>query len=233
MRGWYGARDLFRQYDARVTFFVARPHKLSPEEVRMLRVLQDDGHEIGCHSLDHVYLPKWIRTHSADEYVQVQVLKAAECLRGHGFTVTSFAYPHYRYYPPLTGGILRHMRMVRDEGPTDDPVHALLPRRRNTIARLMGLIDVTGMDLPMSYFEDRFDLINQHGGAGVFCGHAISPDSAPAKRQYCSLEDLERVLSAARDRNLEFEPMREIGYKPGLWEKVDRCIRFKTEAAAA
>lgn len=229
--GWFGARDLFRRYSARVTFFIARPRTLGDEDLRRLHILQDDGHEIGCHTMDHIYFPKWIRPRSPRQYVDEQVLAALDLQRRQGFAVTSFSYPHFKYHPRVTGQIMQHMRMVREAGPLENPIHALLPRSNNGVVAAMGVLDITGMDLPLSYVEERLDLIARHGGAGVFVGHAIAPDAGVDPRQVCSLEDMEAILAAARDRKVEMVPMREIGFAE--WKWTGAAANTRADAAKA
>lgn len=219
VRGWWLARDIFRAHDARATFFIAKPHELSPRQVHRLRALQDEGHEIGCHTLTHARLPKFmaaLRNHPdrGRAYLEAEVLPALEILRGHGFEVTSFSYPYFKHRPWLTGLLLQHFRMVRDAGPPPVAAHALLPARNNAVVPTMGMLDCTGLGLTPDYYAERFDLIARHGGYGVFCGHAIAPDSPKNLGMRVSRADLEAVLGAARERGLALRPMREIGHAP-------------------
>jgi len=212
LRGWYGARDLFNQYDAKVTFFVGKPDAIKEKGWAKLRDLQSDGHEIGCHTMTHARQTKFLSEHSFQDYITKEIVPALKIMRENGMKVTSFAYPYFKYRPQLTGLLLDHFTMVREAGEQAIPVHAIYPAKGNVNVNVMGYLDRTGADLPVSYYEERFSLLSKYGGFGVFCGHALGPDQPKYARMTCSYDDLEEVLALARKHGLSMRPMRTIGF---------------------
>lgn len=212
IRGWHEARELFARYDAKATFFLGKPHQVKAADWERLRDLQAEGHEIGCHTLTHARLTKFLQTGSYDDYLAQEVLPALEIMRAEGMRVTSFSYPYFKYRPQLTGRLLEHFEMVREAGVQANPIHAIYPDKANVNVNIMGSLDRTGNDIPLAYYETRFGLLRDHGGFGLFCGHALGSDGPKNKRMICSFEDLEEVMALARDYGLSMRTMRSIGF---------------------
>jgi hypothetical protein len=88
---WYNFREQFQKYNVKATFFISRPQLLNPEQIDKLLQLYDDGHEIGCHGLNHRNSLDF--KDSVSSYYHSEVKPAEEILNGLGFEVYSFAYP--------------------------------------------------------------------------------------------------------------------------------------------
>jgi peptidoglycan/xylan/chitin deacetylase (PgdA/CDA1 family) len=81
---------VLQQYGMRATFYVPSnmiggPHYMTWEQ---LHTLQDDGHEIGGHTLDHVNIGEL-----APAALRHEVCDDRQNLLDHGFKPVSFAYP--------------------------------------------------------------------------------------------------------------------------------------------
>lgn len=90
---WYGMRDLFAQYDARATFFVARYPEWTDDGRQKLKVLFDEGHSIEAHGLHHVNVCAYTAEHGLAAYITDEVLPSIDVLRADGFAPVSFAFP--------------------------------------------------------------------------------------------------------------------------------------------
>ena len=98
VEGWYALRPLFDSYDAKATFFITQPDSLSNTEVRMLKELENDGHEIGFHGAMHVYAEHYIKEYSYAEYLEKEIESGLKSMQNHGFECSSFAYPYGSKY---------------------------------------------------------------------------------------------------------------------------------------
>ena len=54
VKEWYEIKDLLKKYNSHVTFFITQFDSLDSTEIRMLRELENEGHEIGSHGALHV-----------------------------------------------------------------------------------------------------------------------------------------------------------------------------------
>jgi hypothetical protein len=104
---WYGMRDLFANYDARATFFVARYPEWTDDGRQKLHTLFDEGHSIEAHGLHHVDICAYTAEHGLDAYITDEVLPSIGLLRADGFTPVSYAFP---------GGAMGH-EIVEDLAP--------------------------------------------------------------------------------------------------------------------
>lgn len=110
---WYSARDLFKTYNIHATFFIAHPEKLTETQVTMLHQLQDEGHEIACHSVNHIDAPEFLKAHSGDEYMKQEIFPAIEKMKQYGFDVKTYAYPFGKNTPELDRELLKHFKVLR------------------------------------------------------------------------------------------------------------------------
>lgn len=95
---WYRMRDLLKEYNASVTFFITQFDSLNSLEVDMLRELENDGHEIGSHGALHVISENYISTYSYNQYLKNEIEANSASMRSQGFVPKSFAYPYGAKY---------------------------------------------------------------------------------------------------------------------------------------
>ena len=95
---WFELRELFRGQGASVTFFITQPDSLTAEEIRKLRQLQADGHEIGFHGSMHVLSEIYIKEHSYQDYLNREIDLGLATMEELGFACHAFAYPYGAKY---------------------------------------------------------------------------------------------------------------------------------------
>ncbi|MEU5864254.1 MULTISPECIES: polysaccharide deacetylase family protein [unclassified Nonomuraea] len=110
---WSAMRGLFREYGARVTFFVSEPYRIDDDGWRRLRELADDGHTVGAHGYRHLWAPDRIAALGGDGYLAEDVTPCLAALRAHGFEAACFAYPVSRRderSDAVLGGVFHRLR---------------------------------------------------------------------------------------------------------------------------
>ncbi len=110
---WYNARELFKKYNIHATFFIGHPEKLTQEEVVMLNELKTDGHEIACHSLNHIDAPEFLKNHTIAEYMNQEVFPAIEKMKEFGFSVKTYAYPFGKNTEESDKALLKYFKVLR------------------------------------------------------------------------------------------------------------------------
>ncbi|OZI06919.1 polysaccharide deacetylase [Siphonobacter sp. BAB-5385] len=90
---WMALRPLLNQYQAKVTFYVNCPDSLTNEEVRILKTLQQDGHEIGFHGTIHGISTEMIQNLGVEGYLNTEIRPGISYLQQAGFHPTSYAHP--------------------------------------------------------------------------------------------------------------------------------------------
>lgn len=89
---WYALRPLFKEFGARVTFYI-NGDTLTAGEIGMLKSLREDGHEIGFHGTIHGDAGQLLRHHGVDGYLSIEIWPGLNYLRGLGFDPVSYAHP--------------------------------------------------------------------------------------------------------------------------------------------
>jgi peptidoglycan/xylan/chitin deacetylase (PgdA/CDA1 family) len=98
IKEWYGIREMLKVNEAKVTFFVTQFDSLDDGELRMLRKLRDDGHEIGSHGALHVSAEDYIKRYSYKAYLANEITPAISSMKKKGFDPQAFAYPYGSKY---------------------------------------------------------------------------------------------------------------------------------------
>jgi len=106
---WFAQRELFNSYNIKATFFISSPQLLNNEQIDKLKSLVADGHEIGCHGLNH----KKATEENQYQYIETEIEPAIQWLSDYGFTVTSFAYPFGSSTPYLDSILTNYFTFIR------------------------------------------------------------------------------------------------------------------------
>ncbi len=110
---WYSLRELMASYGAKVTFFVSHVDLLTAAAIDKLKILRDDGHEIGFHGLRHLNAVKFVENHSIDDYLSSEILPGIDVMSGHGFFPLNFSYPYGAHTSHIDAALLKLFKHVR------------------------------------------------------------------------------------------------------------------------
>uniref|UniRef100_UPI003216B1D7 polysaccharide deacetylase family protein n=1 Tax=uncultured Draconibacterium sp. TaxID=1573823 RepID=UPI003216B1D7 len=108
---WYNQRDIFKKYNIKATFFISRPHLLKADQIRKLKELQNDGHEIGCHGLNHLNASEY--KSKMDFFIDNEIKPAIDTLTSLGFDVVSYAYPFGSSDSQIDSVVLNYFQFLR------------------------------------------------------------------------------------------------------------------------
>jgi peptidoglycan/xylan/chitin deacetylase (PgdA/CDA1 family) len=123
---WIATRDLFIQYNARLTFFIAFWDQLSDKDKASIHMLADDGHDIEAHSVKHQRGPVYVEENGLGSYMSDEVQPSIDNLRNDGFDVSVFAYPYGARTDETDRAILDRVDILRSvaytwDSPATDP----------------------------------------------------------------------------------------------------------------
>lgn len=110
---WFVLDDIFRQYGARVTFFISSLSTIPGSEREKLGFLRDAGHAIEAHGLEHRNGLDYSEDRGVQAYVDDEVLPSITGLEDLGYRPRSFAYPYGARRDALDESILQHVDYVR------------------------------------------------------------------------------------------------------------------------
>jgi hypothetical protein len=111
---WFQLRPLLLQYHTKATFYITQPDSLSPREIMLLKILEKDGHEIGCHGAQHIRSLPFVWQNSLAEYMQVEIFPALATMKKQGFSPITFAHPGGSQFWWIDLTLLKHFVLLRD-----------------------------------------------------------------------------------------------------------------------
>lgn len=205
---WYGERERFQRFDAQATFSVALFDTVDDEEMGWLHALEEDGHEIGCHSLTHVNPLEFLEDNSAADYMAQEIEPAMALMEAEGFNPTSFTFPWDGQSPELNALLMERFVMTRGSGRFDGPQDIFYQPRDGQLiaaARLdTGWWTEEQLDEALTQAEDT-------GSVLVLYAHRIQDEET--EKSHITTDELETALQIIDDHGLPYVTLSEL---PGL-----------------
>ena len=111
---WNDSIPFLSEHEIIATFYVDRWHKLTDEEISILHDLEDLGHEIGIHTMNHSnYYDFKEAGGTPEDYLNIEVLPAIKIAEDLGFEVSTFSYPHGARDTEIDEVLLEHFVVLR------------------------------------------------------------------------------------------------------------------------
>lgn len=206
-------RELLKDYDAKVTFFVTQFDSLNKEEIEMLRQLEFEGHEIGSHGAMHVKAENYITNYSYREYLEHEIDASIESMKKSGFEPISFAYPYgssYWFTDFLIGQKFKIIRNVYPKSisnrvsPDDD---FFWRGNGKNIVWALGFDRIGGLN--KNQIIRLFEIAAKENLVVILYGH--SPNASPKSGSYdFDPSMLKFILATAREKNLRFYRVQDL-----------------------
>lgn len=192
---WEEHFDLFEEYDAHVTFFIA-----SPEPTDFCQKAVDRGHEIGFHTAYHTDL-----LGLSEDEIYGQAIAPIEKFREQGFELTSFAYPFGNHTPETDELLLQHYKTLR--GAWFHHLHQKITFKNNFVeSKSLDNINYETDEIFEKEVTDMLMQAKENKRAIVsFYSHAIGGGD------WCIGEDrLEFLLKKANELGLKFYTYKDL-----------------------
>ncbi len=110
---WYKTNQILKKYDWKATFFVCKINTLKHAEIRKLLDLQNQGHEIGGHGLNHYNAATFLNDHTIEEYLEDEINPMMRLMNFYGLKVSTFAYPYGARSKTLDTVLLKKFKIIR------------------------------------------------------------------------------------------------------------------------
>lgn len=197
---WFSARDLFKKYNAKCTFYVCNFCLLNEEKIQKLKILKEDGHEIACHSFTHKDAVLYYMDYGIESYIRNEILPALDSMHAKGFYPESFAYPNGSRNSETDEALLKYFRVLRATSYGNNIKLYSWGRTR--------ILQATGIDnsysVPLESIYGMLKEASDSSRVAVFYGHRIS-EGIDSTSYYCtSRERLGAVLKQASQLHLKF-----------------------------
>jgi len=205
---WYQAGQLMDAYSWKATFFITKYADFTPEQKQQLHGLNNKGHEIAGHGLNHLKATDYMAQHGLDTYINDEITPMRSIMDADGFNVRNFAYPYGARNTELDTRLLQQFDIIR--GTT---YGMLPPESQNCYYAGNRLVYGLGIDdsyahSDIEYFKTLMQYAKENGKIIIFYGHKTVPNvTGDYQTSYAMLEG---ICKYAQDNNLKFYTIDEL-----------------------
>lgn len=218
---WYQIRTLLKRYKVKATFFVSGFHNLSNLEISKLKVLEKDGHEIACHSVNHFDAVKFVNNASIKTYLNTEILPELILMKENGFKPTSFAYPYGRNNSVIDSILLKHFTLLRDVTESQRHFYSMFLKDVDDIDEIYfdfdssKVISALGIDnnFNISINEIRYGFIRAKQNNEVIILYAHKPVKNITSSYQITYNYLENILNIAQHLGLKSYRFKDLMFK--------------------
>jgi peptidoglycan/xylan/chitin deacetylase (PgdA/CDA1 family) len=211
--GWFSVRDIYLEYGAKVTFFLDEFHNLTPQEINKLKSMEEDGHEIGCHTYSHKGIGRDYNydTSRIDEYLQSQIIPALNNMKNAGFNPTSLAYPYGEHEDSFDTAVRDYFPNLRitasDSSRTLSQLDEIYHKRGKYYNLLAGDGIDNSYDNEIDEIRDALLKARKEGEIITLYAHQVLYNSS--NPYAISPEKLEMIVEIAKNLGLQFYTFKE------------------------
>ncbi|GAC1492218.1 MAG: hypothetical protein NVS1B13_22480 [Flavisolibacter sp.] len=205
---WYRHLGFFDSMGVKMTFYISSYNRLNPLQKNKLHQLQQHGHEIAFHSLNHPDFVKYLQRNPMAKLEREEINKGLKLMNQDGFFPTNFAFPYGSHNEVLDNFLLRRFKSIRFLNGTRN-----LAKSYTTTANNSELYAI-GMDLSSGKStQDLLNMVSQakeNNNCLVMVGHHIDRKDL---RMQVPLERLRLIIQTAKDLGMEFYTVSQIARK--------------------
>ncbi|MCC6289897.1 MAG: polysaccharide deacetylase family protein [Chitinophagaceae bacterium] len=210
---WYDLhKSIAPAYQWKATFFVSLFSTLSAEKIRKLRNLQNFGHEIAGHGLNHIDAVQYIKENGAQSYIQNEITPMLRLMRVNGLRVVDFAYPYGSRDESTDELLLKYFQVLRGTTYSDnvDEVKNLGCYYKFNQVRV---VDGLGIDdiykNPLSYIKSVLRYAKENNKIVILYAHQPVP-LAGVDQYQTSYSTIEEICKYVVQNKMKFYSMQDL-----------------------
>ena len=209
---WYSMKDTFLEYNTKATFFVSQFHTLSDTEVNKLKSLEQDGHEIGCHTYTHLGVGRDFNydNNRIDEYLNSQIIPAYNNMKNAGFNPVSFAYPYGEHNDAYDNAVRTYFPYLRTTASDANRRLYQLEEIFHKKGKHYTILAADGIDNSyhneLDEIREAFIKARENGEIITLYAHRVEDDNSDYA---ISPQKLESVIKMAQEIGLKFYTFKE------------------------
>lgn len=212
VNSWYSMRDTYLKYNVKATFFVSHFHTLSTEEINKLKTLENDGHEIGCHTFDHEGIGRDYNYDSnrINEYLNKQIIPALNNMKNEGFNPVSLAYPYGERNNEYDNAVKAYFPYLRTTASDDNRKLFQLEEIFHKKGKPYSILAGDGIDNhynnDIDEIREAFIKARENGEIITLYGHRVEDDNSSYA---ISPQKLKDIIKTAQEVGLKFYTFKE------------------------
>lgn len=205
---WYAADDVMAAYNWKATFFVTKYAELTNQQKEKLHTLNNHGHEIGGHGLNHIKATEYIAQHGIDTYIDTEITPMLEMMQNDGFDIKTFAYPYGDRSPQTDEKLCNYFDIVRATtyGQSKPEKQTCYYRKGSKIIYALGMDD--SYHATTDYLISLLKYAKQHNKIVILYGHKIV--NSVNSSYETPVNKLKKICEYAHQNNMTFYTVDEL-----------------------
>jgi peptidoglycan/xylan/chitin deacetylase (PgdA/CDA1 family) len=205
---WYQADKILHKYSWKATFCVSKINTLSHSEIKELKQLQKEGHEIAGHGFHHFDAPKFVTKNGVDAYIKQEINPMLALMHFYNLKVTSFAYPFGFRNATIDAALLKKFKIIR--GTTygaEDPFFQNCYFNNSRLVYGIG-IDTDHPNFSIPYLIKLLDYAKRKHKILILFGH--KPVQNITANYQTKMETLQLICNYVKQHNMTFYTLSEL-----------------------
>ncbi|MEO7309433.1 MAG: polysaccharide deacetylase family protein [Chitinophagaceae bacterium] len=209
VKDWYDYLPMLDSFGVKATFYISNYNRLNAQQKTKLHAIENAGHEIGFHTLNHPDLTRYIQKWGMQTLVEKEIEEGLKLMNEDGFHPTSFAYPYGSRLPELDIALWKYFKSLRALNGTKDYAKSCTGSTYNPI--LYGLVIDEKANKSTELIDRLITGTKENGNCLVLCAHQINSHSPAA---YTTSDGrLRHILTLAKQLGLKFYTAAEVAPK--------------------
>ncbi len=203
---WYQYLPFLDSFGVKATFYVCKYNRFTPEQKQKLSVIQNHGHEIAFHSLNHYNMPDYVYKYkyTLDELINNEVVAGLNLMNRDGFYPVTFAYPYGAHNDIIDKKLMRYFKSVRALNGTSDFAKSLAPTQKNDL--LFGL----GIDKSSKRTDESVLQLIKSAADNSNCAIFVAHDINTSIKLSVTKERLRKMFTHVNQLGLQYYTISEI-----------------------
>jgi peptidoglycan/xylan/chitin deacetylase (PgdA/CDA1 family) len=203
---WYFADKHLQKYSWKATFCVSRINTLNTFEIQKLLELQQKGHEIAGHGLNHVDARKYVKQNGIKSYINDEIKPMMDWFHFYSLDLSSFAYPFGFRTVELDKALSDHFKIIR--GTVYGEKKTRLDCFYNYKYIVQGISIDENKNFNLAYILKLLDFANKNHKILIVYGH--KPVTKTTANYQTSLKTLEIICKYIQQNKMKFYTLEEL-----------------------
>ncbi len=169
---WNKMLPILKEYGAKATFFISSIDPNDTLQQSLILNIVSEGHEIGCHTMHHVDVVKYLETHTTEEFLKNEIIPVLQYFRNLSIPCYSFAYPYNSRNSKTDSILLRYFKKLRCTSKDSDD--AFLLHSNQFIVK--GMCIDNSSDIKINNIDGLITKIEKRQSVLITISHKISYD---------------------------------------------------------
>lgn len=205
---WCLADSLLKKHNWKATFCISRINKCTTNEIQKLHDLQNAGHEIAGHGLNHLNSVEYISENGVESYLNDEIIPMIEFIDKESFIVNSFAYPFGSRNEVTDNTLMNYFKIIR--GTTYGVKN---PSEHNCFFNNSRLVFGIGIDSHYEHFSEQYilDLLIYAKNTGkilIVYGH--KPTENVINKYQVSISTLNLICNYIEENNMNYYTLSDL-----------------------